>query len=109
MLKEAEAAKGDDEEKDTAASRARADMVPGKSDHRQSADEGKTLSHTQPKMADIFSWSHVRYTIPIGNHEHRILLDDVSGYVVPGKLTALMGASGAGKVCSLSYAVGMFF
>jgi ATP-binding cassette subfamily G (WHITE) protein 2 (SNQ2) len=28
----------------------------------------------------------------------RQLLDDISGYVVPGKLTALMGESGAGKV-----------
>ena len=29
----------------------------------------------------------------------RQLLDDVSGYVAPGKLTALVGSSGAGKVC----------
>ncbi|KAF9494243.1 hypothetical protein BDN71DRAFT_1431877 [Pleurotus eryngii] len=102
MLKEAEAAIGDDEENDTPASRPQAATVPGESDHRQRADERKALSHTRPKMADIFSWSHVRYTIPIGNHEHRILLDDVSGYVVPDKLTALMGASGAGKTALLN-------
>lgn len=52
----------------------------------------------QPKMTDVFSWQHLQYTVPIGHHEHRRLLDDVSGYVAPGKLTALMGESGAGKV-----------
>src|SRR5258708_23820963 len=31
----------------------------------------------------------------------RRLLEDVSGYVAPGKLTALMGESGAGKVSGL--------
>lgn len=49
-------------------------------------------------MADIFSWQHINYTVPISGGQDRKLLEDISGYVIPGKLTALMGASGAGKV-----------
>lgn len=51
----------------------------------------------QPPMTNIFSWQHVSYTVHVSGGE-RQLLDDVSGYVAPGKLTALMGESGAGKV-----------
>jgi ATP-binding cassette subfamily G (WHITE) protein 2 (SNQ2) len=46
---------------------------------------------------DVFSFSHVNYTI-VTPDGHKQLLEDVSGYVAPGKLTALMGESGAGKV-----------
>lgn len=52
------------------------------------------------KMEDVFSFSHVSYTIETPDGQHKRLLDDVSGYVPPGKLTALMGESGAGKVSS---------
>ena len=52
----------------------------------------------QPKMCDIFSWQDIEYTVTLPHGEQRRLLDAVSGYVVPGKLTALMGESGAGKV-----------
>lgn len=50
----------------------------------------------QPSQTDIFSWQHIQYTVPTANGPRR-LLDDISGYVMPGKLTALMGESGAGK------------
>ena len=53
---------------------------------------------TAERMTDTFSWEGLSYTVPIGGGEERRLLNDVSGYVVPGKLTALMGESGAGKV-----------
>lgn len=36
--------------------------------------------------------------MPLADGTQRRLLDDVSGFVAPGKLTALMGESGAGKV-----------
>lgn len=55
-----------------------------------------------PPMMDVFSWQHLNYTIATAGGEHRQLLHDVTGYVVPGKLTALMGESGAGKVRILS-------
>jgi ATP-binding cassette, subfamily G (WHITE), member 2, SNQ2 len=58
---------------------------------------------SQPQMTDTFSWQHLRYTVPLGHGEERRLLDDVSGYVAPGKLTALMGESGAGKVRLFSF------
>ena len=53
---------------------------------------------TAEKMTDTFSWEGLNYKVPISGGGDRKLLSDVSGYVVPGKLTALMGESGAGKV-----------
>lgn len=55
-----------------------------------------------PPMADTFSWKGLTYTVPTAGGEHRRLLNNVAGYVAPGKLTALMGESGAGKVHSVA-------
>jgi len=60
----------------------------------------KVTSEKTTTSNDVFTWQHIQYTVPVSGGERR-LLDDVSGYVAPGKLTALMGESGAGKVCHL--------
>jgi ATP-binding cassette subfamily G (WHITE) protein 2 (SNQ2) len=55
----------------------------------------------KPAISDVFTWQHIQYVVSVSGGERR-LLDDVSGYVAPGKLTALMGESGAGKTTLLN-------
>ena len=44
----------------------------------------------------VFTWENLNYHVPVPGGTRR-LLHDVLGYVKPGTLTALMGASGAGE------------
>jgi ATP-binding cassette subfamily G (WHITE) protein 2 (SNQ2) len=62
-----------------------------------STEKKNQAMYEQPKMTKTFSWRHLNYVVSVSG-ERRLLLDDVSGFVAPGKLTALMGESGAGKV-----------
>jgi len=59
-------------------------------------DSGESIS--VPMMTDVFTWRNIQYDVNMKKGETRRLLDDISGFVAPGKLTALMGESGAGKV-----------
>lgn len=47
-----------------------------------------------------FTWESLTYDVPVAGGQKR-LLNAIDGYVVPGTLTALMGASGAGKTTLL--------
>ena len=60
---------------------------------RENEEDVKEALEQQPRMRNTFTWQHMHYEVP-----GRRLLNDISGYVAPGKLTALMGESGAGKV-----------
>jgi ATP-binding cassette subfamily G (WHITE) protein 2 (SNQ2) len=64
------------------------------------ADSGDSIS--VPMMTDVFTWKNVQYDVSLKKGETRRLLDNISGFVAPGKLTALMGESGAGKTTLLN-------
>lgn len=49
----------------------------------------------------IFTWHDLDYHVPF-NGEKKQLLNKVFGFVKPGNLVALMGASGAGKTTSVT-------
>ncbi|KAI1111027.1 ATP-binding cassette transporter [Nemania sp. NC0429] len=66
-----------------------------------------TVQAPQPVAADAiqssrrrFAWKNISLDIEVGG-EHRRLLDNVSGWLEPGTMTALMGVSGAGKTTLL--------
>lgn len=91
IAEEAEKAVGNDEEK--------AQAGPPEVREKSPEEAQRALANTKVESS-VFSWHDLRYSIPIDRGQQRLLLEDVSGYVEPGKLTALMGESGAGKVCS---------
>lgn len=74
------------------------DEESGKGNPVATGDAERTKSDEQvtqevAKNETVFTFQNINYTIPFEKGERK-LLQDVQGYVRPGKLTALMGASG---------------
>ncbi|KAI0449071.1 ATP-binding cassette transporter [Xylaria acuta] len=59
-----------------------------------------TTNETIQSSKRRFAWKDISLDIEVGG-EHRRLLDNVSGWLEPGAMTALMGVSGAGKTTLL--------
>jgi hypothetical protein len=55
-------------------------------------------SKSLPFEPATLSWKDLKYTVYVGKDKTpKVLLNHISGYAEPGKLTALMGSSGAGQ------------
>ncbi|KAI9436702.1 ABC-2 type transporter-domain-containing protein [Lactarius indigo] len=82
-----------------------ADEEKGSPELRDVIEETRGESGTDvvvPMMTDVFAWCHLECDVHLGKGESRRLLEDISGYVAPGKLTALMGESGVGRTTLLN-------
>ena len=77
----------------------------GKSGHLHSKGLKSTKASFQltalPFVPVTLAWQNINYSVEVGagkDKHSRQLLCDISGFAAPGKMTALMGSSGAGKV-----------
>ncbi|KAH7323258.1 BcatrD protein [Stachybotrys elegans] len=59
-----------------------------------------TIPHINQDSASVFHWRGLTYDVKVGKGTRRIL-QGVDGWLKPGSLTVLMGATGAGKTTLL--------
>jgi len=80
-------------------------VVPGRNvesrAHSQQEGQGDEALEQISTSESIFTWKNVEYTVPYQGGEKK-LLNNVSGYAMPGVMVALVGASGAGKTTLLN-------
>jgi hypothetical protein len=69
-------------------------LAGGKSSAAKASFQLAALPFTPATLA----WKDLKYTVYVGKEKTpKVLLNRISGYAEPGKLTALMGSSGAGQ------------
>jgi hypothetical protein len=69
-------------------------LAGGKSSAARASFQLAALPFTPATLA----WKDLNYTVYVGKEKTpKVLLNRISGYAEPGKLTALMGSSGAGE------------
>ena len=62
-----------------------------------------------PFVPVTLTWRHINYSVEVGTGKEkhwRQLLTDISGFAAPGRMTALMGSSGAGKTTLMDVVAG---
>lgn len=72
----------------------------GNGDVKESSEEVDASALLGSVKQSTFTWKDLDYVVPF-HGEKKQLLDKVFGFVKPGNLVALMGASGAGKTTLL--------
>lgn len=51
--------------------------------------EAQSAQSALPKSRSVFSWYHMNYDVTVAQGNQRRLLDDVSGFVAPGKMVSI--------------------
>lgn len=78
-------------------SQVREKVVNSSSTSTTEAENGnKEFEDSLIKNTSVFTWKNLSYTVKTPSGD-RLLLDNVQGWIKPGRLGALMGSSGAGK------------
>ncbi|RDW64630.1 hypothetical protein BP6252_10281 [Coleophoma cylindrospora] len=85
--------------------RQESDIEKGKTSAAGSSSNSVTVvsEHNDTGLARneaVFTWDKLSYTVSVPGG-HRKLLDNITGWIKPGQLGALMGSSGAGKTTLL--------
>lgn len=69
--------------------------------HGTASDDKDQIASEIAQSKSVFTWENVEYEVPYEGSTRK-LLNKVNGFVKPGVMIALMGASGAGKTTLLN-------